>query len=126
VGGTCLALAGLLAWLERRKRQRKRNWPVKATGLFGRLVALLDRPGRERRAAGQTAREWAEDTATWVAQTLTPPDRSEAAEPDRQLITVPGRVVALFYRERFGGVKPSPEEEQELGAALEELARVLP
>jgi transglutaminase-like putative cysteine protease len=131
LGGTSLALAGVLAFLERwnRNRHRKVTRVAPPRGLLGRLRALLERPGRVPREVGQTAQEWAEKAQTWLGERLgRGGTNGQSALPAAlwpRLLTVPGRVVALFYRERYGGHKPAPDEERELAATVEELARAL-
>jgi hypothetical protein len=82
---------------------------------YTRLVRLLDRRGRLRRAAWQTPRELALAAS-----------RALAGRPaTASLASLPEQVVDLFYRVRYGGVSPEASEVLRVNARLDELATTL-
>jgi transglutaminase-like putative cysteine protease len=82
---------------------------------YARMVRVLERRGRLRRAAAQTPRELAAVAGCALA----------ARPATAGLADVPERVVDLFYRVRFGGQSPDGAELQRLGTLLDELASAL-
>lgn len=110
-------LAALTTFVIVRLRRSRRIVPDREAGAacYLRLVRLLDRRGRLRRAAGQTPRELAAGA-----------NRVLAARPlTAALADLPDRVVDLFYRVRYGGQTPEPGEVVRLNARLDELALAL-
>jgi hypothetical protein len=109
--------AALAAYLIVRVRRSRRVVPEREAGVacYARLLRLLGRRGRVRRAAWQTPRELAAAARRVLsARPLT------AALDD-----LPDRVVDLFYRVRFGGEAPGEGEVVRLNARLDELAAAL-
>jgi protein-glutamine gamma-glutamyltransferase len=105
-GGGLAAAAVAAVWLRRRLRRPARR----GGGLlpaYDRLLALLERHGRPPPGPGQTPREHAEAAAADLGT------------------DVPPRVVALYYRVRFGGGTPTPEETRALDEALDGLEAAL-
>jgi hypothetical protein len=117
-GRSLLVLAGLLGLglvhrLLRRRVARPRLSGVAA--MHARLVALLARHISLRPAPGQTPREFAEA----AGQAL-------QAQPGlASLAELPGRVVTLFYRVRFGGQTLREPEGRACHADLDRLAAAL-
>jgi hypothetical protein len=113
-----LVLAVLLAagFVRRRLRRRAASPRLSGVGaLHARLVALLGRHVSLRPERGQTPREFAE-TARRVLQ----------ARPWLvDLAGLPGRVVEVFYRVRFGGEPLTESESCSLNAELGRLAVAL-
>ncbi len=111
-----MALVGGFVWL-RARAVRRRRAPGRAAGLacYNRLVRLLARRGGLRRRAWQTPRELATAAAAALA------GRPATAA----LADLPGRIVDLFYRVRFGGEPADAAEVGRLNARLDELARAL-
>jgi hypothetical protein len=104
-------MLGYVLW---RRWLRRRAAPTSASGwaFYNRLVLLLGRHASLRPASGQTPREFGE-TAQQFLQTL--PGLAALAD-------LPGRVVELLYRVRFGGQPLSIPEGQVLNAELDRLA----
>jgi hypothetical protein len=110
-----LAITGVYVWV--RIRRVRRKVPVSAAGAacYTRLVRVLDRRGRLRRAAWQTPRELAIAASKALASLPT----------TASLAGLPEQVVDIFYRVRFGDVSPEPAEVLRINARLDELARAL-
>jgi hypothetical protein len=93
-----------------------RGWAVRrrgAKGLYGRLRELMGRHGIERRAA-QTPQEFADEASACLLE------RGKA-----DLADVPGVVVALHYRSRYGGEAATAQEMAAGEGRLRELERAL-
>jgi transglutaminase-like putative cysteine protease len=110
-------LGGLATFLILRVRRSRRVVAGREAGAacYARLVRLLARRGRLKRAAWQTPRELAAGArGLLTARPLT-----------AALADLPDRVVDLFYRVRYGGQAPEPGEVVRLNARLDELATAL-
>jgi transglutaminase-like putative cysteine protease len=106
---------GRYVWV--RVRRAREPIPASAAGAacYARLVRLLARRGKLRRQLWQTPRELAGVAHATLA----------AREATASLADLPGRIVELFYRVRFGGKVPGSEELMHLNARLDELATAL-
>lgn len=106
------ALLSAAVWLRRRRGRRAAAPRFAVVAVYARLLQLLARRGRLRRAAGQTPREFAATAAAWLrGRPVT------AAWAD-----LPSHIVDLFYRIRFGGEAPDDAEVAALQARLDQLA----
>jgi hypothetical protein len=105
-------LAG--AWLVRRQRVRRRARAAAAAGpsvpFYVRLLAILARRCGLQPRPAQTPRELAEAAAPLV--------RGSAGEA---LAAVPGQVVVLYYRVRFGHQALAEHEGRDVERRLQEL-----
>jgi hypothetical protein len=109
-----LAATALLGLALRRRWRRRRAAPAPA-GFHRRLLALLARHLRLRPRPGQTPRELAVAAGAALA----------ARPATAALADLPGQVVELFYRVRFGGRPLGEAEGREIEARLDALARAL-
>ncbi len=111
-----LALA-LLTWAGlglRRRRRGRSALPTSVPAFYARLLKLLARRARLRPTVGQTPRELAAAAETALAL-------GAAAA----LANVPGRIVELLYRVRFGGQALDEAEAREVETRLDEMAAAL-
>jgi transglutaminase-like putative cysteine protease len=99
-----LLLAGVTtAWLRRRWRRTRSDGAQTVLPLYDRLLLLLARHGHAPPKEGRTPREYAEAAAAALAS------------------DVPPRIVALYYRVRYGGLTATAEETRELTSRLDGL-----
>jgi transglutaminase-like putative cysteine protease len=117
-----LAVVSVLAfgvWRVRRRgfpgRVRSSASAAAPTGLYARLVTVLARRCRLRPAVSETPREFAAQ-----AGRLLEADPTLAA-----FAPVPGRVVELYYRVRYGGRPPAGAERREAESAVARLDATL-
>jgi transglutaminase-like putative cysteine protease len=105
----------LSLFLLRRVARRRRSAgtrPDDAGGYYGRLLALLAKHTSTRPHFGQTPREFGESARQWL----------QARPGLAGLAHLPGRVVELFYRVRFGDRPLGEPERQVLKTDLDRLA----
>jgi hypothetical protein len=119
-----LALAAGLLLLGRRWRRRRRGRHSRAGGtglggLYDRLLEVLAGPLGLRPSPEQTPRELAEAAAGLLRARL------EEQSLPAELAGVPGRVVELLYRARWGGLSPAAAEMAEAGRQLDALEQAL-
>jgi transglutaminase-like putative cysteine protease len=100
-----------------RARRSRRAVAVTAAGVacYLRLVRLLARRVKLRRAPWQTPRELADAACAFLA----------GQPATTALADLPDRIVDLFYRVRFGGESPEATELALLNSRLDELASAL-
>jgi hypothetical protein len=113
VGLFLVGLVVLIVWMRRGRRADRAG--QSGLGLYHRLVVLLTRYTGLKPRLGQTPREF---TAA-VREVLV------GHAPTQALADLPGRVVELLYRSRFGGQPIDPEVERGMLAELEVLAGAL-
>lgn len=102
VGAVVFVPFAVRAFLRRRRHKKPRLPP-----LYARLLALLARHGHPGPRKGQTPQEHAEKAAADLGS------------------DVPVRVVAAYYRERYGAEAPTPQEAKQLAEAIDEWGRTL-
>jgi hypothetical protein len=111
------ALLGGLVLVRRLLRRRRLRTPRPAAPLafYARLQHLLERYAALRSSVGQTPREYGQAAAQ--ALRLHPGLAS--------LAEVPGYIIAVFYRVRFGGLPLNEQEKQEVSTQLDRFAEML-
>lgn len=108
------ATAGVYLW---RRRCRMTAAPVRSQTIrfCARLLELLGRHRQLHPAAAQTPREFSATAAHVLRE----------REATTRLADVPGQVVALFYRVRYGGAELAEAEREAIDRQLNELAAAL-